>query len=672
METVIVQYLRVWGRWPQRVRGSALALSAWHRVMLNLLLLPAAGLVLAGDFAPDPGLQIRLLMHETAGTTLIDASGHGRDVTLPSRDGPTRVPGGLSWTAGATVPLDLPDTVQTIRNVEIAFAGSVSAPGLGPPYEMLGGYSGADPAIGLRLNKTYSGDQGGAAAVEGWGNTWLGTQERTASGYLADVGSLAHGDIDDALHVAAFAIDRRTGTTTMYLDGEPVAPYRTGPAGSTDTAQTATAGHWQVGGASPGTSRCPVADCGYSGRIYGVSMSSTLPTAQQERTDALAWRHDIERGRGIVEAPYYGADHAAILQVSFGESWTWDLGGANPRADNYSAKAAGYLGAALGQTVTAQVDGESGIGGAIMSLACTAKLHAQARPGNGIRIAILMGRGNSLSAYGGALPTAGRWPDDALSAVGRWPDDGPLAASALADVAGLGACARQERADGYGVVLFGVSTSAVGLANDRAYKDVANPIYRRTVPRSGMVLADFANDPRVGADAAALGGADAGPQDGRPRTPVRNCTLDAGDTPGPTYQPDLNHLTVCGEQLVGHMVAAVEMAALNAGGRAPPLATVTAASSAQALAAIGGVFRLPGGARFVLLDHDGLAPGTTVATITDTGSVADTIVGGTAPNGGTQDRIDGAASYVLPPGRTAAFVVAFDGDAAGSGHITAR
>ncbi len=243
----------------------------------------------AGGFAPDPGLQIRLLLRETGGATLIDSSGRGRDATLPARrDAPARVQGGLTWAAGVTAPLDLPRTVQGIQNVEIAFAGSVSAPGTGPAYETLAGYGGADPAVALRLNNTYAGDADGDAAVEGWGNTWLGTQERAASGDLADAGSLARGDVDNAVHVAGLAIDRATGATTLYLDGLPVTPYRTGPPGLYDAPQTATGGVWQIGGASPGARHCPVAACGYVGRIYGVSMSSTFPAARQERTDALA------------------------------------------------------------------------------------------------------------------------------------------------------------------------------------------------------------------------------------------------------------------------------------------------------------------------------------------------------------------------------------------------
>ncbi len=154
--------------------------------------------------------------------------------------------------------------------------------------------------------------------------------------------------------------------------------------------------------------------------------------------------------------------------------------------------------------------------------------------------------------------------------------------------------------------------------------------------------------------------------------PVRNCISDAGGPLVPTYQADLNHLTACGEQLVGHMTAAVEMQALNAREPAPPVVPVTAASSVQALAAVGRTLALPGGASFTLLSHDGLAPGTVVATVTDTGAAPDTIVGGTAYNGGAGDRIDGAARYVLPPGQTRSFVVVFDGDASGSGHVTVR
>ena len=612
-------------------------------------------------FTPDSGLQIRLLLHGAGGDRLIDDSGHGRDVTLPPRGGPVRVPGGLSWSPGVTAPLTLPDMVQRIQNVEIAFAGSVTAPGRSPPFEMLAGYAGADPAIALRLNNTYAGDGGLNAGVEGWDNTWLGTQQVAATGtLLANVGSLANGVVDNALHVVGLAIDRSSGATTLYLDGLPVAPYRTGPAGTTDAPQRATNGVWQVGGASPGTRPCPVTACGYGGRIYGVSMSTTFPTAERERADALAWHDDVERVRGVRELPFYGRRDAPVLLVAFGESWTWDHGGADPASDNYPVRAAGDLGAALGRPVTAQVDGEDGIGGYVMSQACSRKLHAQAWPGEngGIRIALLMGRGNSLAAHDGALPVAGRWPDNAGGA-----------AAAAADVAGLGDCARrEERADGYGVVLFGVSTAAVSVGNDRAYKDVANPVYRRLVPRSGMVLADFADDPRIGADGAGRGG--------DPDAPVRDCVPDGGGPPVPTYGPDLNHLTACGEQLVGHMTAAAAMWALNArdaarAGPRPPVA-VTAMSAVQALAEAGRAMTLRGGARLALLNHDGLAPGTVVATVTDTGAEPDTITGGTAPNGGARDLIDGAPAYALAPGRTVSFVVTFNGDAAGTGGVAAR
>ena len=111
--------------------------------------------------------------------------------------------------------------------------------------------------------------------------------------------------------------------------------------------------------------------------------------------------------------------------------------------------AAGYLGVAPGQTVAAQVDDADALGGHIMSLACTRKLHAQASSDTGIRIAILMGRGNALCAVG------------APPRIGRWPHPGSTMGSAMRDVAALVACARHERADRHGIVPFGVSMAAV-------------------------------------------------------------------------------------------------------------------------------------------------------------------------------------------------------------------
>ena len=147
-----------------------------------------------------------------------------------------------------TAPLTLPDTVQRIQNVEIAFAGSVTAPGKSPPFEMLAGYAHADPAIALRLNNTYSGDGGANAGVEGWGNTWLGTQQIAATGaILPNVGSLANGVVDNAPNVVGLAIDRSSGATTLYLGGLPVAPYRTGPVGTIDVPQVGTDGVWLTG-----------------------------------------------------------------------------------------------------------------------------------------------------------------------------------------------------------------------------------------------------------------------------------------------------------------------------------------------------------------------------------------------------------------------------------------
>ena len=147
-----------------------------------------------------------------------------------------------------------------------------------------------------------------------------------------------------------------------------------------------------------------------------------------------------------------------------------------------------------------------------------------------------------------------------------------------------------------------------------------------------MALADFADEPRIGANGA-------GRRSERP--PARNRVPDGGGPPEPIYQPDLNHLTACREQMVSHMTAAAVIRALNAqdgaGAGLQLLVAVAAASSIKPLAIAGRAMTLRGGAHLVLLNHDGLAPSTVVAT--DAGAEPDTITGGGVPTAARGTRL---------------------------------
>ena len=258
-----------------------------------------------------------------------------------------------------------------------------------------------------------------------------------------------------------------------------------------------------------------------------------------------------------------------------------------------------------------------------------------------------MSHGNSAAAAGVTDGTQG------IPAALGWPGVTTTQNAALQDAAELVRCARQASADGYIVAIAG-SLSGTTVANDVKQKDAYNPIFRQAVLGSGVLFVDMANDPTIGADGAGTGGG------GNGTTAQNNCVLDAGGSAVPTYQNDNLHISTCGNQKIGHQVAATFAIGINArNGAANPVIS-SATTVTQLINQTGMSFDLTAsGATFNALPVSGLAPGTLIATVINGGTSADTITLGTDYNGGPQNTlIDGATkTYSLPAGTTKRLVV---------------
>ncbi len=622
----------------------------------------------AYGFIPDAGLQARYLLNECVGSTatpatVVDATGNF-PVTPPSSNPPVcGGDGSLVFTANTTSYMNEPAGLQITNGgtIEMVFSNAVTTTNpQGAQFPQLFGYTGANPAFGVGLRPNYAG-----SGTQGFGTKWLAYQEVNSGGTsLAQVGSLLSA-VDNGLFVVGVTWSP-TGQVTEYLNGVVVPQFNQSSAAW--AAQTATGGNFQWGGVSVGTTNCAANSgyCNFGGKVYGISFSTTQASAAIEANNYLAWINQA-KNKGAVSSPYYGASNVPGVLNGIGESWEAGHGLASV-SQSFTNMAASYLSAStasggLGVAITAQADGNDNNTGFNISGYCARTLHALSVPGTGVRLAVLMGHGNSAATAGVTDGSQG------LSGQLGWPGVTSTVNAAIQDAAEFSRCARQAADDGY-IVAIGGATS--GLSTPTSYsadtrqKDTYNPVLRQYAASTGALVVDFANDPRIGADGAAASGGYGG------GALVNNCVLDAGGPAVPAYLGDGLHAAQCGAQINGHQLAAVYAFGLNRKGGSPPSVVSSASANVQLMNQIGDNFVLSAaGATMTIEPVSGLPPGSVIATVTNTSGASDTITLGTDYNGGPQNTLaDGSTtSLSLAAGATKRLVVGPVNDTTGIAYV---
>ena len=585
------------------------------------------------------GLMARYLFLEGTGHILNDSSGNGNNISFSdlSIAPEWNADGSLTWNGSTTNYIPVAAAVQNAGTITVIVGNAVeaAAPGATIPIScnVPLGESGIVTAGApyLRFCTTFNGSYSGHAYAQGYGTKYITAVQ---GGQIPNFGYSGPG-IDNGIHVVSI----EPATMTVYEDGVKLASnLQRSPA---MVASPASGLIYDLGGA-----RGEISGLGYVGRIYGAEFSTTVYSAAQQHRDYIAWNHlnDLKGGR---LSPRYGPLKIhTVIELTKGESVAFGHNLPSAASQNFTVIGAMYLHAAYpALTFEGIADGSDAATGFTLAQVAQRQLTALSR--TGVNLVAFHDHANSSSVGSGAFVGSGV---GAPWTVG----DTTGAANAMADMAGeSGAVAGANAALPVGASrwLSEKWTDESSSGND-ALKDVINPLIRNVGPKLFDAVVDPATDARFGANGASMSSA-------------TNCTLDAGGPKRATFQPDHTHPTLCGQQLLGHMKAAVEaLTFFNAPFRPDSIAV---ASYTMWLPYLGRLIRRSAtGAALTLMPCDGFLGGTVVIRLVNTGSVPDTIVATTEYNGGARDLVDGSATISLPADRRPRSLIArFAGDTTG-------